>query len=141
MTEPDQYAAARAREAVVLMLWGEGVTETRALAEAVGVTPRTAARIVLRLGLREKTDHRSRIDYARMEQLAREGMPATWIAEECGVEYDTARRVAMRIEGHDRHVGEWRSVWQSIRQNEKMLELHYEIAPVWSASRHAGIAA
>lgn len=65
----------------------------------------------------------------RIVALAAEGMPATWIAEECGVGYETARNYARRAPRHAESTREWLSAWQAIVNTPSLLDLHYEIAP------------
>ena len=123
------------RERTVRELFERGAS-TREIADAVGVTPRSVRRILLRLELVELcVNLLSDETLERIRIYAEEGMPANWIADDLGIHYDTARTYACRVPGHDEAVVEWLRAWHSIRQREALLELHYEIAPTWLSLR------
>jgi hypothetical protein len=67
---------------------------------------------------------------ARMQLLADEGMPASWIAEDFDVEGDVIRR---RLEGgagrRAGDVSEWKKAWARIRHRPELRRLHDEFAP------------
>lgn len=58
----------------------------------------------------------------------REGVPATWIAEEMGVSVDVVRYRA-RLAGIRGRRSGWASVWPQIRSRSDLLKLHREFAP------------
>lgn len=127
-------ATQRNREQKCRDLWQLGVRDVRQLAAELGVTDRTVYRMTERLKLRERRPVRDYApDYARLAQLAEEGMPANWIAEDICLSYEVTQRHAASVPGHREHVREWTSVWHAIRQRPELLALHYEFSPIWSA--------
>ena len=126
-----------AREAQVIGLYHRGDLDTKTIAKRVGVTPRTVRRILVRRGVTELQDpgHIKPDVAMRIAVYAAEGMPANWIAEDLPVRYETALRHAQRAPGHAEAVHEWQIVWHQIRKDPALLELHYEIAPLWSELR------
>lgn len=123
-------AAQREREQRCRDLWHLGVRDVWQLAAELGVTDRTVYRMTERLNLRERRpapDYAA--DYARLTQLAEEGMPANWIAEDIRLSYEVTQRHATAVPGHREHVREWTRTWQFIRQRPELLALHHEFSP------------
>lgn len=133
----DRHAHARRREERAATLWAEGVRETRILAAALGVDTRSVRRIIIRLGLDTPRPGNAHVDRERILALATEGMPATFISEDTGVYYTTIQGMIKDVPGRKEAIAEWNAVWQEIRKSERLLELHYELAPIWSTSRGA----
>ena len=131
-----QHDAAQRRAEHVKELWDAGHRDIPAIARAAGCSERQAYRITGRLGLRAIAGPQdAHIDWARIDALAAEGMPATFIAEDVGVDYSVAQRRAQRAPNRDQAVEEWRSVWHEIRKSAALTALHREFAPVFSAKR------
>lgn len=68
----------------------------------------------------------------RVLVLAREGMPATWIAEEFGQSASWVRLITTKhipVEERRKASKEWSNAWTHIRPKEHMLALHREFAP------------
>lgn len=124
----------RDREDKVIALYHRGDLDTKAIAEAVGISPRSIRRILIRRGVSELQTPRPTPPEVieRIRVYAAEGMPANWIADDLPIRYETALRYAQRVEGHDEAVHEWQTVWHEIRRSSVLLELHRELSPLWS---------
>lgn len=71
-------------------------------------------------------------NHKRIVTLSKEGMPATWIAEELGLSVGRVREIVSRWLPDDlrqKNTVEWSMAWSQIRPNEELLELHREFAP------------
>lgn len=99
----------------------------RRLAPILGCTPRTVARAAVRYGLRPQQDQRTITDeqIARARALSKEGVIATWIAEDVGIEYSYLRKQI----GMPGVPEGWYSVWQEILKSPVLYALHCEFAP------------
>lgn len=62
---------------------------------------------------------------ATIRRLGEDGVIGTWICESADVNASTVRR---RLGNRPEVEREWRPVWQEIRRNEELLELHRQIA-------------
>lgn len=64
----------------------------------------------------------------RVITLGKEGMPATWIAEDVGLCATTVRKI-LRGAGVKAEQKEWLRAWSFIKASEEVLALHRECAP------------
>jgi hypothetical protein len=66
----------------------------------------------------------------RLAELGKEGLPATWIAEDLHpFSANAVRRRLRRLEVRSNFSAEWNPVWKQIAASERLLELHREFAP------------
>lgn len=116
----------------VIALTAEGYSAAT-IAARLGVTQRTVVRLRRRAQIAQaKAPELTPEQRDRIAVLIREGMPATWIAEDVGCARGTITRHAL--------VGatsssEWRQVWNRIRRNDALLQLHREFAPKSTAAQ------
>jgi hypothetical protein len=105
-----------------------GERDVAALAARFGVSTRTIDRWLVDLGARAK---RARPDFTRADALLDEGVPASWVAAETGVSYDTLVEHARKRNAEARRQAalDWARAWGSIKASPALLELHREIAP------------
>lgn len=116
----------------VIALTAEGYSAAT-IAARLGVTQRTVVRIRRRAQIaQEKAPELTHEQRDRISVLIQEGMPATWIAEDIGCARGTITRHALV---GDTSSNEWRQVWNRIRRNDALLQLHREFAPK-SATPH-----
>lgn len=94
------------------------------IADRFGTDERSVHRARQRTGLTKRVPDLTDAQKERIRVLQAEGMPSTWIAEDLGIKASRVR--GLFPTGID---PEWQSVWQSIRQNSILLELHFEFAP------------
>lgn len=114
------------RDEQVVALTAEGYSAA-AIAAGLGVTQRTVVRIRSRAQIAQaKAPELTPEQRNRILTLIKEGMPATWIAEDIGCARGTITRHA--LVGHTSS-NEWRQVWARIRRNDALLQLHREFAP------------
>ena len=66
---------------------------------------------------------------ARIRQLAAEGMTASWIAEDVGIDNRSARLVASTVPGGKERLAEWYSAFAWIRRRPTVMALHQEFTP------------
>lgn len=119
-------------------LWNQGVRDIAQLAAAARVSERQIYRRLIRGGIREPHGRTPRAldQHGRALTLLAEGMPATWVAEDTGVPYNTCLELGRQVPGHEELAREWKLVWQQIRKNEELLKHHYDIAaPSWRTVR------
>ena len=98
------------------------------IAEEHGMWPRSVERSADRHGLREMKQPIivTPAQRDRMLQLASEGMPGTWIAEDVGLSVSTVYRI---IGPQPENSHEWKSVWGKIRNRDHLAALHNEFRP------------
>lgn len=65
----------------------------------------------------------------RAHQLAAEGMPLNWIAEDLHSSRDTLQKIVGADPAFVREVKVWSSVWSQIRFHPKLAALHNEFKP------------
>lgn len=109
-----------------------GARTPEALAREVRVTRRHASRLLdrfdpSRIQVRAARKARLSADYCRVKNLAREGLPTAWIAEDVGLRRETVDR--WRKRAGIPYAGDYRVAYMSIRRNPTLLELHREFAP------------
>lgn len=104
----------------------DGVKDVRVLASIFDCTERSIQRALIRFQLRQKLDNRKITEeqIEAMKRLHEVGTPQTWIAETVGCEVSSVVDYV-----GPRRDPEWRSVWQEIRRNPTLLELHREFKP------------
>ena len=110
-------------------LYREGVSPS-GIAEQVGLSQRHVLRLLTAAGLRKSIKrHRYTPDeLSWANELAREGVPTTWIAETLGVSVDGLRpRISAARSGAEG--SSFRAVWPQIAMTPALLELHHEFAP------------
>lgn len=65
------------------------------------------------------------VQLRRIAQLASEGMPKTWIAEDIGVRATQLKDIHLSKDD----IRAWQSVWAGIRHHKNLADLHRQFAP------------
>lgn len=123
---------------VTVKLWKDGERDIAVLAAQSRISERQVYRRLAAAGLRPgvKPPMRALDQHPRALMLLAEGMPATWVAEDTGVPYNTVLHLGRQLPNRTALAYEWKIVWQEIRKNEELLKHHYEIAaPSWRTVR------
>lgn len=121
------YTHGSATKERLLELLAEGLTEHQ-MGQALGVSERSINRAMIRHGLREKKDlhHIAPEEEQRIAILNSEGMLPSWIADDLGRDN---KAILKRTGAQPERNAEWRAIWQQIRRNPELLELHRQFAP------------
>jgi DNA-binding CsgD family transcriptional regulator len=110
------------------MFVDEGLDEYE-ISRRTGIAVATLQRKILRYGLREPLQQHAvltTLEVKRIRQLADEGMPTNWIAEDLRISTCTVHSV---VGNRPEAALEWRRVWQAIRRSEELYWHHHDVAP------------
>lgn len=118
MTDPEE---------IVRLYVEEGLSSPQ-IEALTGVNSRKVLRIIASAGIptRRMSSRLTPEQRARAQQLLDDGLPGTWVAEDIGVKTHHIYSNWPRSKGGK----DWASVWHSIRNNETLLTLHEEFAPI-----------
>lgn len=108
------------------------------MAAKLGVHRDSIRRGLRRHRLREVRPPRAKVTLAeakRIRELAAEGMPATWIAEDLHLHDKTVRGIIGRMDPF--LVREWKCVWSGIRHDDDLYHLHRQFAPAKKVEIHS----